>query len=692
LVLALSWSPLAAQEDEEEELEMELFFAPAETVTSATKHEQPLSESPSAVTVLTHEDIQASGARTLPEALRLVPNMDVYMIKPFWYAVGVRGRTTDESDRMLLVVDGRDVTSELLGAPLWTVQYFSMDDVERIEVIRGPGSALYGANAYSGVVHVITRLPGEGSRATVSVRGGEQGQAELSCRVSETFSGVSLAAMAGLVQEDLWTSRDFTSREIIRSRLDAKIELGPDTHLTFEAGALQGSGMIQTAMGLMHLKDVQDYYGRIQFDLAGLNVQASFDRTPVDASLDLALRIKDPPLELASVPGLIGTVDKAGLLARYSFSAFFNRVTLGAEYVLNTFDSASLIPDHHTEHRTGAFVQDEIRLNELLEETADIEIPPLILTVGLRFDYDIIIKDQKELAGEQDDWQDWELSPRASLVFTPGESHSFRLGFSHAYLKPSFLQSSIRIGVDDVSSLGIHELNMGNPDLENQTIDSLELAYSARFLDGRFTVGLDFAYNWHRNTIWFEQDPDKMDYIEIGSVRFPDISSSNGFTFTNHPEGLDSHNLDLQLVGKPTEDLRLFVQAGYRQSFYNETGLFDGHEPVFRAGAGGDLRTGFGLALSVRAFFTASRDAWLLDPESLLEPGGPYRVPASLLLNARIAWTLVSRPFEFTIGLEGFNLLDRRFRENSGIFYPNQPDYNGERLDRRIILFVHGQI
>ena len=67
-------------------------------------------------------------------------------------------------------------------------------------------------------------------------------------------------------------------------------------------------------------------------------------------------------------------------------------------------------------------------------------------------------------------------------------------------------------------------------------------------------------------------------------------------------------------------------------------------------------------------------------------------MPASLLFNARIAWTITGRPLELSIGLEGFNLLDRRFRENSGISIPNQPDYNAERLDRRIVLFAQGKI
>ena len=137
-----------AQESDDEELleEFALLDLQAE-VSSAARYAQPLARSPSAISVLTRQDIEASGARRLPEVLRLVPGMDVYAITPIWRAVGVRGNTTNASDSLLLLIDGRDATHEFLGAPLVGVHHFSMDEVDRIEVIRGPGSSLYGANA-----------------------------------------------------------------------------------------------------------------------------------------------------------------------------------------------------------------------------------------------------------------------------------------------------------------------------------------------------------------------------------------------------------------------------------------------------------------------------------------------------------------------------------------------------------------
>ena len=239
----------AAPAQEEDDLEVEIFFAPAETVTSAVRHAQPLELSPSAVTVITREDIETSGARALSEVLRLVPNMDVYMVTPLWYALGVRSDTTISSNTMLLLVDGRDVTMEFFGFPMWAVNNFSMDDVERIEVIRGPGSALYGANAFSGVVNVITRKPGDGPRASVSIRGGERGQTELACSATEKFGPLALRVSAGFDREDFWTSRDTEARETIRGRIGGKIDLGSENSLLLEMGLHSGVGKFHTNIG-----------------------------------------------------------------------------------------------------------------------------------------------------------------------------------------------------------------------------------------------------------------------------------------------------------------------------------------------------------------------------------------------------------------------------------------------------------
>jgi hypothetical protein len=269
----------------------------------------------------------------------------------------------------------------------------------------------------------------------------------------------------------------------------------------------------------------------------------------------------------------------------------------------------------------------------------------------------------------------------------PVYQHSFRVGYARAFLKPTFMESSLRFRLDDVNNFGFEELNAGTAGLDNQLIDSLEVGYHGSLFDGRLVVHLDFAYNWYNNQIAFQYDPEVMRYKTFGSLRIPDISGP-GIGFASLDDQRRGHDLELQLVTRPSDRSRLFFQAGYRQFFEDETGLFSPREPVWRLGAGADYSARAGWTASLRMFYTTPYDRELPDPESILESTLLIRLPATWLINARVAWKLSN----FTLGVEAFNLLDSGFREHAGATRPNGPDYAGERLGRRIVLFLQGEI
>lgn len=126
-------------------------------VTSVSKKEERLFESAAAVFILTQEDLQRSGARTIQDALRLVPGMNVGRIDANKWAISVRGFNQTFSNKLLVMIDGRSVYSRIFSGVFWETQDIMLEDVERIEVIRGPGATLWGANAVNGVINIITR-------------------------------------------------------------------------------------------------------------------------------------------------------------------------------------------------------------------------------------------------------------------------------------------------------------------------------------------------------------------------------------------------------------------------------------------------------------------------------------------------------------------------------------------------------
>ena len=130
-------------------------------VSSVSKSAEPLSDAPAAIYVISHEDVIRSGATTIPEMLRLAPNLIVAQLNPTTYAISARGFNVGDnaslSNKLLVMVDGRSVYTPMFGGVYWDMIQVPPEDIERIEVISGPGAALWGANAVNGVVNIITR-------------------------------------------------------------------------------------------------------------------------------------------------------------------------------------------------------------------------------------------------------------------------------------------------------------------------------------------------------------------------------------------------------------------------------------------------------------------------------------------------------------------------------------------------------
>ncbi len=126
-------------------------------VTSVSKKAEKLSEAASSVTVISQDDIRRSGATSLPEALRLAPNLEVARVNSHEWAISARGFNGTTANKLLVLIDGRSVYTPLFSGVFWDVQDTLLEDVDRIEVISGPGATLWGANAVNGVINILTK-------------------------------------------------------------------------------------------------------------------------------------------------------------------------------------------------------------------------------------------------------------------------------------------------------------------------------------------------------------------------------------------------------------------------------------------------------------------------------------------------------------------------------------------------------
>src|SRR5437867_3163658 len=143
-------------------------------VTSVSKRTQKVADAAAAIFVITQEDIRRSGANSIPEALRLVPGLQVARIDQNKWAIGSRGFNGRFDNKLLVLIDGRSVYTPLFSGVYWNVQDVMLEDVDRIEVIRGPGATLWGANAVYGVINVITKKAKATQSGLATMGGGNE--------------------------------------------------------------------------------------------------------------------------------------------------------------------------------------------------------------------------------------------------------------------------------------------------------------------------------------------------------------------------------------------------------------------------------------------------------------------------------------------------------------------------------------
>lgn len=257
------------------------FYGDLPVVLSASRLSQPLSRAPAAVTVIDQEMIRASGFRDIPDLFRLVPGFNVAYTRENTWGVGYHGLADAFSRRMQVLIDGRSVYTPGFGEVPWASLPLSIEDIERIEVVRGPNAAAYGANAFFGVINIITKDPMDAQGARASVQAGEQG-----------MRGVLLRYGGG-------GDRDFRYRLSLsdqrRDRFDTQAEKTTTRHLDFRGDYRISASDELTVNFALSRGDWQQ--GRVasidnpvrDLDMSSEHFQARFRRT-VDPDTEWSLQ------------------------------------------------------------------------------------------------------------------------------------------------------------------------------------------------------------------------------------------------------------------------------------------------------------------------------------------------------------------------------------------------------------------
>jgi iron complex outermembrane receptor protein len=428
-------------------------------VTSVSRHPERLLGTPSAIQVIRAEDIARSPALTLPEVLRLAPNLQVAQKNPHDWGISARGFNAALGNKLLVMIDGRTVYTPLFSGVFWDVQDTLLEDIERIEVVSGPGATLWGANAVNGVINVISKnakdtqglyVEGGGGnelRNFGAVRYGATLAPNVYFRVyGKTFDQDNAVLPSGAAAHD--------SRTMQRGgfRLDAELENGATA--TVQGDLYHGFDRVVT--GGTQAVSGGNLLGRWSRNWSAdedMSIQVYYDRT----------NLADPITnQFGTVRYLRDALDTYDLDFQHRLPlGWRNDVSWGLGYrftrdrVQNASNTAFLPPvvDHQL---FSAFAQDAITL-----------VPDVVLTVGTKL--------------EHNDYTGFEVEPSVKLAWRYTATQSLWAAVSRAVRMPS------RFDRDVFQPQPPPVVVSGNKEFKSETLTAYEVGYKAQLTDALST-------------------------------------------------------------------------------------------------------------------------------------------------------------------------------------------------------------
>lgn len=453
-------------------------------VTSVSKKDQSLFKAGAAVFVISQEDIRHSGAANIPDLLRMVPGVNVARIDANTWAISIRGFNTRYSDKVLVLIDGRSVYTPSFSGVYWDQIDLPLEDIERIEVIRGPGGTVWGANAMNGVINIISKNSKATTGGLISAGTGTeenaQGIAQYGDQLGRTatyrafgrYSNVETSALAdGSDGADAWHK--------FHGGFRSDWDFSRSDSLTIQGDLMQArEGQTLTTVLSNQLPTIATFNDRISVDSGNLltrwkhtlqngsdfSLQFYYDRfNRVDQAIEEKLSTVDFDFQHHLTVGSWQDIVWGGGFRRYND-------VLGSGY------DVVFTPRQKFDNLYSAFVQDEIRLTKSVSLTAGSKV-------------------------EHNPYSGFDWSPSSQLVWTPTDRQAVWASASQAVRQPSRMDSAIHYDITtfpvDANSFGVLTL-LGNPKTDREQLRDYELGYRIQPVK-RLSLDLTAFRSYYKN-------------------------------------------------------------------------------------------------------------------------------------------------------------------------------------------------
>lgn len=456
------------------------------TVYAASFRRERITEAPAAVSVIEPRDLKLFGVQgQVPKLLENHPGVDMVQSGLYDFNINTRGFNSSLNRRLLVLLDGRDLAIVFLGAQEWNGLSVPVEDLGRIELVRGPGSALYGANAFNGVVNITTPSPRQIVGTKLSLAVGELSSIRTDVRHAGISGPWSYRVNIGRFQGDTWSKSRVQLPFEYAGFSPLNVEVVPvnddkiastygsarvDYDLTNDASLVTEGGFAQveneifvTGIGRVQVMRAQKPWGRVSYSTNEFNIQAwASGRTSKEPQVSLSTGL---PLHEESLT-MQGD-------AQYHFSAIANKLLIitGLSFRYQSIDTKrTLMLEQHKDNMSGLYGQLEYSLTEDVKTV-----------FAARWDRSTLHPSQ--------------FSPKVAVVWSIEKNHSVRWTYNHAFQAPNYSELNLYV-LHPTSALAY----IGNNRLDVEQIDGFEIGYKGIFQNSLF-VTVDGYYNQLRNFI-----------------------------------------------------------------------------------------------------------------------------------------------------------------------------------------------
>lgn len=491
-----------------------------ETVTSVSKKEQKRGDAAAAISVLSNDDLQRSGATSIPEALRLVPGLNVSAVNSSQWAISSRGFNGIYANKLLVLMDGRAVYTPVFAGVYWDLQQAMLADLDRIEVIRGPGATVWGANAVNGVINVVSRSARDTQGGYAYAGGGDFHQALAGARYGfQTGSNTFLRLFGSYQLNEAYPlpngqdADDGWFGENAGFRLDHYAD--ENTQATWQ-GDFTGSNLKDESANAYNLNTLGRWKHSFS-DRSSYEAQVYYDRT--DRSDALRARTITDTFDL-SAQHTFGLGESHDVIWGLGYRFINNNITPTTP-VVTVYDKSFY------QNLASAFVQDEWKI-----------VPDrFTVTVGTKV--------------EHNDITGWEWQPSLRAAFKPTPQQTLWGAISRAVRTPSEAEGmnlgAIQYGNPFVGPGGFtyQPTVIGNPNVESETLWAYELGYRVQ-AGNRISADLSLFYN------------DYDDLIVVGPITqlIPGTPGQASVPFDNYQHG-HTYGGELTVTFAATDSWRL---------------------------------------------------------------------------------------------------------------------------------------